>query len=49
LWAVAFRAVWVFSGVIGCLLLLLQKRLADEVQLGKQYVAGTGAGTIFVD
>ena len=28
LWAVAFWAIGVFGGVIGCLLLLLKKRLA---------------------
>ena len=33
LWAVAFWAVWVFSGLIGCLLLLLQKRLAFPLLL----------------
>ena len=34
LWAVAFWAIGVFSGVIGCLLLLLRNRLAFHVLLG---------------
>jgi len=33
LWAVAFWAIWVFGGVIGCLLLLLRNRLAFPVLL----------------
>jgi len=33
LWAVAFWAIGVFGGVIGCLLLLLKKRLAFPVLL----------------
>ena len=33
LWAVAFWAIGVFGGVIGCLLLLLKKRLAFHVLL----------------
>ena len=33
LWAVAFWAIGVFGGVIGCLLLLLEKRLAFQVLL----------------
>jgi len=33
LWAVAFWAIGVFGGVIGCLLLLLKKRLAVHVLL----------------
>lgn len=33
LWAVAFWAIGVFGGVIGCLLLLLKNRLAFEVLL----------------
>ena len=33
LWAVAFWAIGVFSGVIGCLLLLLRNRLAFHVLL----------------
>ncbi len=33
LWAVAFWAIGVFGGVIGCLLLLLKKRLAYHVLL----------------
>ena len=33
LWAVAFWAIGVFGGVIGCLLLLLKKRLASPVLL----------------
>ncbi len=31
LWAVAFWAIGVFGGVIGCVLLLLKKRLASPV------------------
>ena len=34
LWAVAFWAIGVFGGVIGCLLLLLKNRLAFHVLLG---------------
>ena len=33
LWAVAFWAIWVFGGVIGCLMLLLRNRLAFPVLL----------------
>jgi len=33
LWAVAFWAIGVFGGVIGCLLLLLRNRLAFHVLL----------------
>ena len=33
MWAVAFWAIGVFGGVIGCLLLLLKKRLAVPVLL----------------
>lgn len=33
LWAVAFWGIWVFGGVIGCLLLLLKNRLAFPVLL----------------
>lgn len=33
LWAVAFWAIGVFGGVIGCVLLLLKKRLASPVLL----------------
>jgi hypothetical protein len=33
LWAVAFWAIWVFGGVIGCLLLLLENRHAFPVLL----------------
>ena len=32
-WAVAFWAIWVFAGAIGCLLLLLKNRLASPVLL----------------
>jgi hypothetical protein len=33
MWAVAFWAIWVFGGVIGCLLLLLENRHALPVLL----------------
>src|SRR5687768_14781426 len=39
LWAVAFWAVGVFSGVIGCLLLLLENRLAFPVLLASVIAA----------
>lgn len=39
LWAVAFWAIGVFGGVIGCLLLLLKNRLAFHVLLAS--VVGT--------
>jgi hypothetical protein len=39
LWAVAFWAIGVFGGVIGCLLLLLRNRLASPVLLAS--VIGT--------
>ena len=38
-WAVAFWAIGVFGGVIGCLLLLLKNRLASQVLLAS--VIGT--------
>ena len=39
LWAVAFWAINVFGGVIGCLLLLLKKRLAFHVLLASVIAA----------
>jgi hypothetical protein len=39
LWAVAFWAIGVFSGVIGCLLLLLENRLAFHVLLASVIAA----------
>jgi hypothetical protein len=44
LWAVAFWAIGVFSGVIGCLLLLLKNRLASPVLLAS--VIGTIVSTL---
>ena len=44
LWAVAFWAIGVFSGVIGCLLLLLRNRLASPVLLAS--VIGTIVSTL---
>jgi hypothetical protein len=43
LWAVAFWAIGVFGGVIGCLLLLLKNRLAFRVLLAS--VIGTIVST----
>jgi len=44
LWAVAFWAIGVFGGVIGCLLLLLRNRLASPVLLAS--VIGTIVSTL---
>jgi hypothetical protein len=44
LWAIAFWAIGVFAGVIGCLLLLLKNRLAFHVLLAS--VIGTMVATL---
>ena len=44
LWAIAFWAIGVFAGVIGCLLLLLKNRLAFHVLLAS--VIGTMVSTL---
>ena len=44
LWAVAFWAIGVFAGVIGCLLLLLKNRLAFHVLLAS--VIGASVSTL---
>ena len=44
LWAVAFWAIGVFGGVIGCLLLLLKNRLAFHVLLAS--VAGASVSSL---
>lgn len=44
MWAVAFWAIGVFSGVVGCLLLLLRNRLAFPVLLAS--VIGTMVSTL---
>ena len=44
LWAVAFWAISVFGGVVGCLLLLLKNRLAFHVLLAS--VIGTMVSTL---
>jgi hypothetical protein len=49
LWAVAFWAIGVFGGVIGCLLLLLRKRLASHVLLASLIgTIGTNLGGLFL-
>ena len=49
LWAVAFWAIGVFGGVIGCLLLLLRNRLAFHVLLASVIGAiGSNLGGLFL-